>query len=268
MVLGKDDWFALDGEQNRLYRSVNQGATWGQGAVLPAHIIESPLSLGVDDAEALRLLVEAEIYRSTDDGVSWEVPRLLPPTATGLRGMVIALEGDFFALDTATKKIYRSSDEGLTWDDGTPFDPYGEGHASNANTVPEGLAIDARGHLVVADAQVVGSSPGRFWLSADYGKTWASRGGFPPGAQGGGGLVIAFPAAGHTDGAYQWLGPTAAGPRDAASEHARARRVPVFGARRLRGGRGRLRGQSVDAALHACREFALKGEFDERGHQE
>jgi photosystem II stability/assembly factor-like uncharacterized protein len=100
----------------RVYTSISSdgGRTWGALTPGPYSSGNSPR---VDDRGALLLLDESRLWTSTDEGQSWNVRPVVPPSGGRPLQMVPAIQGALFMVagDSDPTALLRSTDRGAHW---------------------------------------------------------------------------------------------------------------------------------------------------------
>ena len=106
-----------------------------------------------------------DIYRSTDEGVTWDSTGISTPAGqTNVQGIAVAPNGDLWLVGSGPNDIYRSTDNGVTWDSAGISTPAGQ-------ILVAGITVALNG-----DLWLVGSFPNDIYRSTDGGVTWDSTG--------------------------------------------------------------------------------------------
>ena len=98
------------------------------------------------------------IYRSTDNGITWDAGMTLPGQAIVF--LLQLANGNLLAFDISTNTVYKSLDNGITWDSGTII------------TSKNGVSINDVYQLVNGDILVVDGNLNTIYKSTDNGTTW------------------------------------------------------------------------------------------------
>ena len=154
-----DIWLA-GGFPDGIYRSTDDGATWGPLVSGPSgQGIVNGISIAPNGDLWLAGSSPDGIYRSTDDGATWG-PLVSGPSGQGIvTGISIAPNGDLWLAGGSPDGIYRSTDDGATW--GSLISP------PSGQSAVNGISIAPNGDLWLA-----GGSPDGIYRSTDDGATW------------------------------------------------------------------------------------------------
>lgn len=124
------DIFVVDGSGS-VWKSVNSGTSWteassGYGGGSATDDME------VDSNGDLFILINTEIYRSSNDGASWSVFNdSISPYSNSLVEMFIDSNDNFYILD-AIGRVFRSTNNGLSWTEEGDFN-------GGSSTNPKGI---------------------------------------------------------------------------------------------------------------------------------
>lgn len=161
LTAGGDGALYLAGEDDRLWRSLDAGATWEPLAALPLSSLAALLAVAVSP-DGGRLLAGSAgdgLFRSDDSGQTWQPAEDIPPTFVA--GLWFDPADGRIVYARAQTGLYRSADGGMRWQ---PVDAALDGRADAF--LPGPSAGEA---LLLTNA-------GRVYATADGGRTWQPRG--------------------------------------------------------------------------------------------
>ena len=148
---------------NRIYRSINNGASWGSAISGPSgQTFINGIAVAPNGDLWLAGDTPDRIYRSKDSGATWSAAISGPSGQSLISGIAVALNGDLWLVGSTPDDIYRSTDGGSTWSSAGISGPSGQGAIA-------GIAVAPNGDLWLA-----GSIPDDIYRSTDNGKTWGS----------------------------------------------------------------------------------------------
>jgi photosystem II stability/assembly factor-like uncharacterized protein len=94
-----------------VHRSTDGGATWSSSALPTTSAL---WSIAVASSGAVLAATEGNMYRSTDEGTSWQTANT-GLTSLDLRDVRVSRSGVVYAKSYTVPSIYRSTDHGVTW---------------------------------------------------------------------------------------------------------------------------------------------------------
>ena len=148
---------------NRIYRSINNGASWGSAISGPSgQTFINGIAVAPNGDLWLAGDTPDRIYHSKDSGATWGSAISGPSGQSLISGIAVALNGDLWLVGSTPDDIYRSTDGGSTWSSAGISGPSGQGAIA-------GIAVAPNGDLWLA-----GSIPDDIYRSTDNGKTWGS----------------------------------------------------------------------------------------------
>jgi hypothetical protein len=139
---------------NKLYKSVDNGATWDAGVQLPTTSAGGVVQLANGWLLVCDDTATSKIYKSTDNGDTWDSGTALASLLTSIRQLA---NGDVVCVSRSTDRIYTSADNGATWDAGVVV----------GGTILQEVIQLADGSLMLS-----AFSSGKVHKSADNGATW------------------------------------------------------------------------------------------------
>lgn len=184
ITFGRDTLFST-GHDAHVYRSVDRGMTWLQLAELPELTFDAPAEDAVDEAILYAATVRPDfvrrLYRSTDDGQSWQpIAQGLPDRDFSYRYILRADidVANVVFLGSEIYGVFVSVNAGEHWTDASAGLPC-PGAIGDGLRLPCLLALEqARDATLYA-----GAADGRVYRSDDRAQTWQSRHAQPLGAQ-------------------------------------------------------------------------------------
>ena len=148
---------------NRIYRSINNGASWGSAINGPSgQTFINGIAVAPNGDLWLAGQSPDKIYRSTDNGANWKTGINGPSGQTLISGIAVARNGDLWLSGSTPDDIYKSTDNGATWSSAGISGPSGQRAIA-------GIAVAPNGDLWLA-----GSVPDDVYRSTDNGQTWGS----------------------------------------------------------------------------------------------
>ena len=131
------------------------GRTWDAGVLISGATLQSITQLSNGNVLVTGASTN-RVYRSTDNGVTWDAGVLVATGAT-LRGITQLSNGDVLTVGSTTNRVYRSTDNGVTWD---------------AGVLISGASLFGITQLSNGDVLVSGFSTNLVYRSTDNGVTW------------------------------------------------------------------------------------------------
>ena len=148
---------------NRIYRSINNGASWGSAINGPSgQTFINGIAIAPNGDLWLAGQSPDKIYRSTDNGANWKTGINGPSGQTLISGIAVARNGDLWLSGSTPDDIYKSTDNGATWSSAGISGPSGQRAIAGIAVAPNG------------DIWLAGSVPDDVYRSTDNGQTWGS----------------------------------------------------------------------------------------------
>ena len=155
-----------DAVDNQLYYILEDTLAWESATIALAADNDNLRDLAVDTNGDWLSLDQADraVYRSTDDGATWQAAIVLPVTVAVPTGIAVDADGDWIIVDSSNDQIHVSDDDGAT---------VGSGIALHADSdSPTAVAVDKEtGNWLVPD-----SVDFLIYVSTDEGSTWETAG--------------------------------------------------------------------------------------------
>ncbi len=145
--------------QSGIYRSADNGLTWGVVSSFPVPTLASSLFSHTGTLYALTSGAGLQLYRSRDDGASWEV---VPSGTVTAVTHLVAFGDTLFArtgLETRISAMVLSADSGKTW-----------ALVSSPGSI--GSVVASRSRISSGRSLLFGGSPNGLLRSADRGVSW------------------------------------------------------------------------------------------------
>lgn len=145
--------------QNGIYRSADDGLTWGVVSSFPVPALASSLFSHAGTLYVLTSGAGLQLYRSRDDGASWEG---IPSGSVSAVTHLVAFGDTLFArtgLETRISAMVLSADSGRTWS-----------LVSSPGSI--GSVVASRSRTVAGRSLLFGGSPNGLLRSTDRGTSW------------------------------------------------------------------------------------------------
>ncbi len=152
-------------DSNRQYQSTGSIAVSSNGHIFTG--INDYLYQYEDGGVSGITFLNAEVIKSTDNGISWITTNINVGENNEITSMAINSNGVIF-VGTKLNGIYRSTDEGLNWNN------INNGLGTN-NTSVNNIAINSNDD-VYASLQIDGALNNSIYKSTDYGDNWNPTG--------------------------------------------------------------------------------------------